>query len=69
MGLLLPADESEIAVLRLLGLLLVIWLVITVVGAVVKGLFWLAVLGLIFFVATVALGWNKRDNKALPRGR
>jgi uncharacterized membrane protein len=56
-------------VLRLLGLLLVIWLVITVVGAVVKGLFWLAVLGLIFFVATVALGWNKRDNKALPRGR
>jgi hypothetical protein len=69
LGLLLPADESEIAVLRLLGLLLVIWLVITVVGAVVKGLFWLAVLGLIFFVATVALGWNKRDNKALPRGR
>jgi hypothetical protein len=69
LGLLLPADESEIAVLRLLGLLLVIWLVITVVGAVVKGLFWLAVLGLIFFVATVALGWNKRDDKALPRGR
>jgi hypothetical protein len=69
LGLLLPADESEIAVLRLLGLLLVIWLVITVVGAVVKGLFWLAVLGLIFFVATAALGWNKRDDKALPRGR
>jgi hypothetical protein len=46
--------------LRLLGLLLVIWLVITVVGAVVKGLFWLAVIGLLFFAATVALGWNKR---------
>ena len=53
--------------LRLLGLLLVVWLVITVIGAVVKGLFWLAVIGLLFFVATVALGWNKRDNKALPR--
>lgn len=53
--------------LRLLGLLLVVWLVITVVGAVVKGLFWLAVIGLLFFVATAALGWNKRDNKALPR--
>jgi hypothetical protein len=55
--------------LRLLGLLLVIWLVVTVIGAVVKGLFWLAVVGALFFVATAALGWNKRgDDKALPRG-
>jgi hypothetical protein len=55
-------------VLRFLGLLLVVWLVITVIGAVVKGLFWLAVLGLLFFVAMAALGWNKRERKALPRG-
>ena len=54
--------------LRFLGLLLVVWLVITVLGAVVEGLFWLAVLGLLFFVATAALGWNKRERKALPRG-
>ena len=54
--------------LRFLGLLLVIWLVITVVGAVVKGLFWLAVVGVLFFVATAAIGWNRRDRKALPRG-
>ena len=54
--------------LRFLGLLLAVWLVITVLGAVVKGLFWLAVVGLIFFVATAAIGWNKRNNKALPRG-
>ncbi len=53
--------------LRLLGLLLVVWLVVTVVGAVVKGLFWLAVVGLLFFVATAALGWNNRERKALPR--
>jgi hypothetical protein len=46
--------------LRLLGLLLVIWLVVTVVGAVVEGLFWLAVVGLLFFAATAALGWTKR---------
>ncbi len=46
--------------LRLLGLLLVIWLVLTVVGWVVKGLFWLAVLGLLAFGVTAALGWNKR---------
>jgi hypothetical protein len=56
--------------LRLLGLLLVIWLVVTVIGTVIEGLFWLAVIGLLFFVATAALGWNKRgDDKALPRGR
>ena len=46
--------------LRFLGLLLAIWLVVTVLGAVIKGLFWLAVIALIFFVATAALGWNKR---------
>jgi hypothetical protein len=52
--------------LRLLGLLLVVWLVITVVGAVIKGLFWLAVLGALFFLATAALGWNKKDRTSLP---
>jgi uncharacterized membrane protein len=57
----------EVTVLRFLGLLLVVWLVITVAGAVIKGLFWLAVVGLIFFAATAALGWNKRSSKALPR--
>ena len=53
--------------LRVLGLLLVIWLVITVIGAVIKGLFWLAVVGLLFFAATAALGWTKRDRTQLPR--
>ena len=53
--------------LRFLGLLLVVWLVLTVLGAIVKGLFWLAVVGLVLFVATAALGWNKREHKALPR--
>jgi hypothetical protein len=47
--------------LRLLGLLLVVWLVITVFGAIVKGLFWLAVVGLLLFLATAAFGWNKRN--------
>ena len=51
--------------LRFLGLLLVVWLVITVAGAVIKGLFWLAVVGMIFFVATAAIGWNKRNDRAL----
>ena len=55
--------------LRFLGLLLVVWLVLTVVGAIVEGLFWLAVVGLIFFVATAALGLKKRDDPRLTSRR
>ncbi len=53
--------------LRLLGLLLVLWLVLTVVGAVVKGLFWLAVLGAVLFVATAVTGGARR--RELPPRR
>ncbi|MET0765407.1 MAG: hypothetical protein ABWY29_11110 [Blastococcus sp.] len=53
--------------LRFLGVLLAIWLVVTVAGAVIKGLFWLAVIGLLFFAATAAIGWNKRKEISGPR--
>ncbi len=49
--------------LRLLGLLLVVWLVVSIIGAVVKGLFWLTVVGLLLFAVTAVLGWNKRDTR------
>ena len=49
--------------LRLLGLLLVVWLVVSIIGAVVKGLFWLAVVGLLLFAVTALLGWSKRDTR------
>ncbi len=49
--------------LRLLGVLLLVWLVVTVVGAVIEGLFWLAVAGLVLFVLTAVIGWNKRDTR------
>ncbi len=52
---------------RLIGILLVVWLVVTVVGAVVKGLFWLAVVGVLFFVATAAIGATKRKELPGPR--
>jgi hypothetical protein len=48
---------------RLIGILLVIWLAVTVVGTVLKGLFWLAVVGLLLFVATAVLGWGKRNTQ------
>jgi hypothetical protein len=50
-------------VLRLIGLLLVVWLAITVIGAVINGLFWLAVVGLIFFLATAAFGYGRRNSR------
>ncbi len=60
--------RSELPVWRLIGFLLVVWLVVTVIGAVVKGLFWLAVVGVLFFVATAALGASKR-RRELPGPR
>lgn len=43
----------------LLLLLLGIWLVVIVVGALIKGLFWLVIVGLILFLGTAAYGWGK----------
>jgi hypothetical protein len=50
-------------VLALIGILLVAWLLITIIVAVIKGLFWLAVVGLVLFLATAALGWGKRNTR------
>jgi hypothetical protein len=47
-------------VLGLIALLLIIWIALVVVGAVVKGLFWLAVIGVVLFLATAAFGWIRR---------
>lgn len=41
--------------------LLVIWLVLAVLGAIIEGLFWLAVVGVILFLGTAAWGWIKRN--------
>ena len=40
--------------------LLVLWLVFAVLGFVIKGLFWLAVIGIVLFVATVIVGYIRR---------
>ncbi|WP_170133155.1 hypothetical protein [Arthrobacter livingstonensis] len=41
--------------------LLVIWVVLAILGFVIKGLFWLAVIGIILFVATGVIGWIRRN--------
>jgi hypothetical protein len=40
--------------------LLVIWLVLAILGFAIKGLIWLAILGIVFFVITAIVGWMRR---------
>lgn len=47
--------------LRVLVLALVVWLVLAVLGFVIKGLFWLAILGIVLFLVTAAVGATKRS--------
>ncbi|MBX0300477.1 LPXTG cell wall anchor domain-containing protein [Cryobacterium sp. 1639] len=44
--------------------LLVVWLIISVLGFVIEGLFWLAVIGLVLFAATAVWGWLKRKTRS-----
>ena len=44
--------------------LLIIWLVLSILGFVVKGLLWLAVIGLVLFLATAGWAWVKRKARA-----
>lgn len=39
--------------------LLVIWLVVSVLGFAIKGLFWLAIIGIVLFISTAAIGWGR----------
>jgi hypothetical protein len=46
--------------MTLLVVLLVIWLVLAIMGFVIKGFVWLAIIGIILFVATAVWGWIRR---------
>ncbi|MFD3687467.1 hypothetical protein ACFWTE_21965 [Nocardiopsis sp. NPDC058631] len=48
----------------LILVLLVIWLVLAILGAVVEGLVWLAVIGAILFVATAVWGWIQNRKRS-----
>lgn len=37
--------------------LLAIWLILAIIGMVIRGLFWLAVIGGLLFIATAVWGW------------
>ena len=44
----------------LIVVLLVVWLILAVLGFVIHGLFWLAIIGIVLFLATAVWGWLRR---------
>ncbi len=46
--------------LILVIVLLVVWAIVAVLGFAIKGLLWLAIIGLILFVATIVIGAIRR---------
>ncbi|MBQ6639571.1 MAG: hypothetical protein IJH84_00900 [Saccharopolyspora sp.] len=58
---------------KVVGGLLLLWLVLSVAGAVigfvVKGVFWLAVIGGVLFVATAAVGSARDTTKLGSNGK
>jgi hypothetical protein len=48
--------------LVLLIVLLVLWLILTIVGFAIKGLLWLAIVGIVLFVGTAAIGVVRRHS-------
>ncbi|MCX6465159.1 MAG: hypothetical protein NTW05_16440 [Pseudonocardiales bacterium] len=55
--------------LKVVAALLVVWLVMSVVGALVRGLFWLTVVGVLLFAGTAVYGYLRRrspDQRSLP---
>jgi len=58
-------SASERTVAAMIGLvitLLVVWLILAVVGITIKGLFWLAIVGIVLFLATAIWGWVRRGS-------
>ena len=41
-------------------ILLVIWLVLAILGAVLEGLFWLTIVAIVLLIGTGIYGWIKR---------
>jgi hypothetical protein len=46
--------------LVLLIVFLVLWVILTIVGIAIKGLLWLAIIGIVLFIGTAAIGMVKR---------
>lgn len=52
------------AMIILVVILLALWLILAVVGFAIKGLVWLAVIGIILFLATAIIGLLRRRTRS-----
>jgi hypothetical protein len=52
-------------VLRFLGIVLLVWIALSILGAVIDGLFWLALLGGALFLVTAAIGAATKRRRQL----
>jgi hypothetical protein len=59
-GLCGPMYGYAAPVIALIAALLLVWLALVIIGIVVKGLFWLTVVGALLFVATAIVSWARR---------
>lgn len=60
----LASPPRAVSVDQMIGVivtLLIIWAVLAILGLVIEGLLWLAVIALLLFFATVVWGWLKRN--------
>ena len=46
--------------MNLIVALLVVWVILAILGFVIKGLLWLAIIGIVLFIATGVWGWMRR---------
>ena len=44
--------------------LLILWLILSVLGFVIKGLVWLAVIGIVLFLITAVVGFIRRGSSS-----
>lgn len=54
--------------LKVIAVLLVIWLVAAVLGAVIEGLLWLTLVAALLFVGTAVYGYLKHRSGSRPVG-
>jgi hypothetical protein len=60
--------DQEAVVLGVIIVFLLVWLALSIVGAVIEGLFWLTIVGAVLFLATAAFGAVRRRSAGLGTG-
>lgn len=54
------------SILGVVVVLALVWLALSILGALVEGLLWLTVVGLVLLAATVVYGWVKGRTRSRP---